>query len=72
MAILSHAKDSPSHVMENASRAALDLEIYSYKYFKMIIKKESSQRGKDKRNDKIIVNSNLRGSSAYTGGGINA
>ena len=72
MAILSHTKDSPPDVMENASRAALDLEIYSYKYFKMIIKKESSQRGKDKRNDKIIVNSNLRGSSAYTGGGINA
>ena len=72
MAIMSHAKDSPVNVMENASRAALDLEIYSYKYFKMIIKKESLKRTKNERNDKIIVNSNLRGSSAYVGGGINA
>ena len=38
----------------------------------MIIKKESLKRTKNERNDKIIVNSNLRGSSAYVGGGINA
>jgi hypothetical protein len=72
MAIMSHTKDSPAHVMENASRKALDLEIYSYKYFKMIIKKESLKKTKNERNDKMIVNSNLRGSSAYAGGGINA
>lgn len=72
MAIMSHTKDCPSYVIENASRKALDLEIYSYKYFKMIIKKESMKKAKDKRKSKIIVHSNLRGSGAYAGGGINA
>jgi transposase len=72
MAIMSHTKDSPPDVMEKASRKALDLEIYSYKYFKMIIKQEASKKEKGKRSNKIIIHSNLRGSSAYTGGGINA
>jgi len=72
MAIMSHTKDFPSDVLEDAARKALDMKIYSYKYFKMIIKKESSKKDKGKRSDKIIVHSNLRGSSAYAGGGINA
>ena len=72
MAIMSHTKDCSSDVMEKASRKALDLEIYSYKYFKMIIKQEASKKVKGKRSNKIIIHSNLRGSSAYTGGGINA
>ena len=72
MAIMSHTKDSPPDVMEKASRKALDLEIYSYKYFKMIIKQEASKKVKGKRSNKIIIHSNLRGSSAYTGGDINA
>lgn len=72
MAIMSHAKNCSSDIMEIASRKALDLEIYSYKYFKMILKQEFLKKGKDKRSDRIIVHSNLRGSSAYVGGGINA
>jgi len=58
--------------MEKASKKALDMEIYSYKYFKMIIKKESMRKARDKSSDKVIIHSNLRGSSAYVGGGINA
>lgn len=72
MAIMSHTKDSPPDVMEKASRKALDMQIYSYKYFKMIIKQESTKKDSEKRSDKIIVHSNLRGKSAYAGGGINA
>jgi len=72
MAIMKHAKDSPPDIMEKASKKALDMEIYSYKYFKMIIKKESMGKARDKSSDKVIIHSNLRGSSAYVGGGINA
>ena len=56
--------------MENASRKALDMEIYSLKYFKMIFKQMSSK--KDKDNARIIAHDNLRGSATYAGGGINA
>jgi len=34
MAIMSFSKDCPPYVMENASRKALDMGIYSLKYFK--------------------------------------
>ena len=71
MAIMSHAKDTPPEVMETASRAALDLEIYSYKYFKMLIKKEGAMKEKTKP-PRIIAHSNLRGKNEYAGGGINA
>ncbi len=72
MAIMSHTKDCPSDVMENASRKALDMKIYSYKYFKMIIKQETSKKVKGKSRSRIVAHSNLRGKSAYAGGGINA
>jgi transposase len=71
MAIMSHAKNTPAQIMENAARAALDLEIYSYKYFKMLIKKEGAMKEKTKP-ERIILNSNLRGKNAYAGGGMNA
>ena len=70
MAILSYAKEASVQVMEAASRKALNLEIYSYKYFKMLIKKESAM--KEKKPERIILNSNLRGKNAYAGGDINA
>jgi len=49
MAIMSHTKDSPPNVMEKALRKALALEIYSYKYFKMIMKQEASKKVKGKK-----------------------
>ena len=70
MAIMSFSKDCPPAVMENASRKALDMGIYSLKYFKMIFKQMSS--GEDKDSTNIIAHDNLRGSNAYAGGGINA
>ncbi|MEA2015333.1 MAG: IS21 family transposase [Actinomycetota bacterium] len=72
MTIMSHTKNSPPNIIENAAKKALDMEIYSYKYFKMIINKESIKKVKDKRPNKAVVHSNLRGKSACVGGGINA
>lgn len=72
MAILSHTKDCPPAVMESAAGKALEMRIYSYKYFKMIIKQETSKKVKGKSSNKIVAHSNLRGKSAYAGGGINA
>ncbi len=72
MAIMSFSKDCPEDVMENASRKALDMEIYSLKYFKMIFKQISSGEDKDNSSGRIIAHDNLRGSSTYAGGGINA
>jgi hypothetical protein len=72
MAILSLAKDCPESVMENAAELALDKKTYSYKYFSIIFKQELSKAGKEKDIPKIIMHENLRGKSAFTGGGINA
>jgi transposase len=72
MAIMSLGRNFPSDVMENAARNALDMRIYSYKYFKMIFKQESEKEGRGKSTGKIIVHANLRGKSTYAGGGINA
>ena len=69
---MSFSKDCPASVMENASRKALDMGIYSLKYFKMIFKQMSLGEDKDKSSVRIIAHDNLRGKSAYAGGGINA
>ena len=72
MAIMSFSKDCPASVMENASKKALDMKIYSFKYFKMIFKQMSLEEEKDKSSARIVAHDNLRGSDAYAGGGINA
>lgn len=71
MAIMSHARDNSNEVMEKASGKALELEIYSQKYFKMLLNKEG-KKGQEEKSGRIIAHSNLRGKSAYAGGGINA
>jgi len=72
MAIMSFSKDCPASVMENASKKALSMEIYSLKYFKMIFKQMSLEEDKDKSSARTIAHDNLRGSATYAGGGINA
>jgi transposase len=71
MAIMSHAKNTSNHMMETVCQKALELEIYSYKYFNMLLKKESDVKEKSKPQT-IILHANLRGKDAYAGGGINA
>jgi len=71
MAIMSHSRNNSNQVMEKASRKALELEIYSQKYFKMLVNKEG-KKGQEAKPEKIVDHSNLRGKGAYVGGGINA
>lgn len=72
MAILRFAKSCPIQIMESAARQALGKRIYSYKYFSLIFKQETAKARKEEKTDKIIMHENLRGKSAYAGGGINA
>jgi len=71
MAIMSQSKSNSNEIMESASTKALELETYSQKYFKMLINKESKKESKAEP-ERIIEHSNLRGKTAYAGGGINA
>ena len=61
----------PNEIMEGACREALDKNILSYKYFSLIHKQVVARTSQNKT-EKIISHDNLRGSSAFAGGGINA
>jgi len=54
-----------------ASREALERNTCSFKYFNIILKQVIANQS-NKQSEKIINHENVRGSSAYTGGGINA
>ena len=57
--------------MEKASREALEKNVCSYKYFSMMLKQIAKTSTKIEK-EKIIQHDNVRGSSAYEGGGIRA
>lgn len=65
------SKSYSAEIMEKASREALDKNTCSYKYFSIIIKQTAKNTPKDET-EKIIQHENVRGSSAYQRGGINA
>jgi len=71
MGIMRLCKSHPTEIMEMASREALERNTCSFKYFNIILKQvvANSSKGQD---SKIIRHENIRGSSAYAGGGINA
>lgn len=71
MGIMRLCKNYSVEIMETASREALERNICSLKYFNIILKQVVANFSK-KQNDKIIQHENVRGSSAYIGGGINA
>jgi transposase len=71
MGIMRLCKSYSVEIMEAASREAIDRNICSFKYFNMVLKQVVANYPKE-QNDKIIQHENIRGSSAYTGGGINA
>ena len=69
MGVMRIAKLYPAHVMESASREALDKKTYSYKYLALIAKQHSVNM--PRQNPEVIVkHDNVRGISAYAGGGI--
>ena len=71
MGIMRLAQDTPNDIMEKASQEALNRRTYSYKYFNIILKQTAAKVRKN-CTEKIVKHDNLRGSSAYVGGGINA
>lgn len=70
MGIMRLSKSHTTEVMENASREALVKKTYSFKYFSIILKQVA--KIPETKSEKTIKNDNVRGSSAYAGGGINA
>lgn len=70
MGIMRLCKSHSVEMIETASREALDRNSYSFKYFNMILKQVVANFPK-KQSDKIIRHENVRGISAYAGGGIN-
>ena len=71
MGIMRFSKTYSPEIMERASQEAIDKKTCSYKYFSIILKQEAAKEPQTKP-EKIIKHENLRGSSAYAGGGINA
>jgi transposase len=71
MGIMRLCKNYSTEIMESASREALDKNTCSYKYFGMILKQAAAMVSKTSP-EKIITHHNVRGSNAFTGGGINA
>jgi len=70
-AILSLASENNPEDVEKASREALEKELLSYKYFKMLIGKYRQSEGIT-QNEKIIKHNNIRGRKSFAGGAANA
>lgn len=71
MGIMRFSKSHPPEVMETASQEALAKKTYSFKYFSVILKQVAAKASNSKP-EKIVSHANIRGSKAYTGGGIHA
>ena len=70
MGIMRYSKSYTNEVMERASQDALDKKIYSFKYFSIILKQMAIKM--PIQDERIIKHDNVRGSNAFTGGGIHA
>lgn len=71
MGIMRLGNSCSSDVMENACQEALEKSTYSYKYFSIILK-QASVKTSCIQSSRIINHENLRGKTAFAGGGINA
>jgi len=71
MGIMRLSKSHSAEIMEAASQKALEKNTYSFKYFSIILKQVVADFSKQ-NNDRIISHENVRGSAAYSGGGIHA
>jgi hypothetical protein len=71
MGIMRFGKSHSAEIMELASQEALNKDTCSYKYFNMILKQVAANVSKVGE-EKIIPHDNVRGRSAYAGGGIHA
>lgn len=71
MGIMRFANNHSNEIMETASREALDKNTISYKYLSIILKQVTATTAQNQA-EKIVKHDNVRGSSAFLGGGINA
>jgi len=71
MGIMRFSKSHPPEVMETVSLEALAKKTYSFKYFSIILKQVTA-KALNSKPEKIVNHANIRGSKAYTGGGIHA
>lgn len=71
MGIMRFSNNYSSEIMEAASKEAIERNTVSYKYFSIILKQVTA-KVYDNTDEKIINHDNLRGSTAFAGGGINA
>jgi len=69
MGVMRLCKSYPAHIMEAASREALDKKTYSFKYISLIAKQQAT-KVPQKNPEIIISHANVRGSSSYAGGGL--
>jgi transposase len=75
MGIMRLGKDCSPDIMEHACQEALNKRTYSYKYFSIIFKQTIAKFDKGsikEETDRVVLHDNVRGSSAYERGGINA
>ncbi len=71
MGIMRLAKNHSHELMESASQEALEKDLCSFKYFSIILKKQFGKMVEGKQ-EKPIAHDNIRGSSAFQGGGLHA
>lgn len=72
MGIMRFGKTYSAEIMEYASQEALEKNTCTYKYFSIILKQASLKISTTLSEEKIIPHENVRGISAYSGGGIHA
>ena len=70
MGIMRLGKNYPAETMEAACSKAVDLNVYSYKYFEMIIKQASQAKNNPPDTKPPVRQSNIRGRDAFEGGGV--
>ena len=73
MGIMRLAETEENHIVEKASREALERKTFSFKYYNMIFKKvkEDAENENKQQPAKVIMHDNLRGRHAF-GGEVNA
>lgn len=71
MGIMKLASNYSAESMETASAEALAKRTYTYKYFSIILKQVANKENPAK-DEKIVLNANIRGAKAYARGGLHA
>ena len=69
MGIMRLAKSHSAEIMETTSKEAIAKNVFSFKYFNIILKQIVKNSSK-KQTETIVQHENVRGSNAYSGGGI--